>query len=618
MQHFGLFQLDTAEQCLWQQGTQIALPPKQFAVLRYLVEHPGRLISHDELLDAVWPETYVQPQVLRTYVLELRRILGDDARQPRFIQSLPKRGYRFISPVNVESGVQETQVAPQPARSGVARSEGIAGRAEELSSLQAHFDALQQDKRQIVFLTGETGIGKTALIDAFCRNVESMQGVAVVRGQCVQGFADREEYYPVMEALAELCAPPHAERMKPLLARIAPSWLALLDRQAPEGIAPTQERAMGDLCCALEMMAAETPLVLVLEDLHWADQATLDLVAALARRRVPARLMLVATIGPHHGEAVEMKRVKHNLRAHGFCAEIPLGPLRVAHLEALLRDMLEQDDLPQGLASVVHESSEGNPLFAIAMARHLQAQRFLVRRERDGVARWEARIPLRQMEAGVPEDLEQMIELEIEHLSPREQRVLEAGSLFNVAFPAWAVAAAMEEDLSAIEEACDALARRHSLVTRAGQDELPDGTCSSFYVFSHGLYREVLYQRQTLTLRARSHVRIAEQLRASFAGSEASVAREIAWHYEAGGQRARAIATLRDAARLAARRQAHGAATDVLEYALRIAGDLHATEREPATEGLHAELMEAKKATRHVKGPESAGPKKLDVFSTRS
>ena len=116
----------------------------------------------------------------------------------------------------------------------------------------------------------------------------------------------------------------------------------------------------------------------------------------------------------------------------------------------------------------MHESSEGNPLFATAMVRHLQESDFWFAGERDGVARWEARVPLRETEAGVPEELEQMIELEIEHLSPREQRVLEAGSLFSVAFPAWAVAAAMEDDMAAIEEACDALARRLSVINERG------------------------------------------------------------------------------------------------------------------------------------------------------
>ena len=75
MLQFGRFRLDTANECLWRGDEQIALSPRPFAVLRYLVEHPSRLITHDELLDKLWPDTFVQPQVLRTYVLELRRIL---------------------------------------------------------------------------------------------------------------------------------------------------------------------------------------------------------------------------------------------------------------------------------------------------------------------------------------------------------------------------------------------------------------------------------------------------------------------------------------------------------------------------------------------------------------
>ena len=82
MKQFGCFQLDTRNECLWQNGTRIGLTPKPFAVLRYLVENPQRLVTHDELLDKLWPETYVQPQVLRTYVLELRKLLGDQRREP--------------------------------------------------------------------------------------------------------------------------------------------------------------------------------------------------------------------------------------------------------------------------------------------------------------------------------------------------------------------------------------------------------------------------------------------------------------------------------------------------------------------------------------------------------
>jgi DNA-binding winged helix-turn-helix (wHTH) protein/tetratricopeptide (TPR) repeat protein len=99
MASFPPFRLDLVNQCLWRDGTRISLMPKPFAVLTYLVEHAGRLVTHEELLAAIWPDTFVQPEVLRRYILEIRRVLGDNAETPRFIQTFPKRGYQFIAPI---------------------------------------------------------------------------------------------------------------------------------------------------------------------------------------------------------------------------------------------------------------------------------------------------------------------------------------------------------------------------------------------------------------------------------------------------------------------------------------------------------------------------------------
>src|SRR6202453_3271186 len=114
MKQFGCFQLDTRNECLWQNGTRIGLTPKPFAVLRYLVENPQRLVTYDELLEKLWPETYVQPQVLRTYVLELRKLLGDQAESPRFIRTVPGRGYWFLG--QAEGGASYAAGVPQPGR----------------------------------------------------------------------------------------------------------------------------------------------------------------------------------------------------------------------------------------------------------------------------------------------------------------------------------------------------------------------------------------------------------------------------------------------------------------------------------------------------------------------
>src|ERR1700751_6274184 len=104
MRQFGTFRLDLRNECVSTGDEQLTLTPRPFSVLRYLVENPQRLVPHDELLEALWPETYVEPQVLRTYILELRKLLGDDPQAPQFIETIPKRGYRFLAPVTEIGG----------------------------------------------------------------------------------------------------------------------------------------------------------------------------------------------------------------------------------------------------------------------------------------------------------------------------------------------------------------------------------------------------------------------------------------------------------------------------------------------------------------------------------
>ena len=559
MKQFECFGLDTANQCLLRNGVPVDLAPKPFAVLRYLVENPDRLITHDEFLDALWPETYVQPQVLRTYMLDLRKVLGDDATQPRFIQTLPKRGYRFVASVTERSGNGSHPIA-EPAKREEKKPPAIVGREEELDCLNAQLRLLANGERRIAFVTGEAGIGKTALVDDFCWQLDP--SVRIARGQCIQGVGTREEYYPVTEALRQLCASPDGEVACRVLETKAPAWLALGREHGAvmsSAIRPAiQERTIGDICGALEELAAERPLVLIFEDLQWADDSTLHLISAVARRRARAKLMVIATccsrIGAIRPAEDPLQRLKEDLLMRRLCIEMPLHPLKKAAARALIGRELGQEELPPGLVDFVYQRSEGNPLFLIAIVEHMVAQRVLVRsatNARGPKGLWELDANFPEMEAGFPEQLARMVELEVERLSQDEQRMLEAASLMSVAFPAWAVAAALSKDPVEIEEACDGLARRVHFVVRAGQDELPDGTKSAFYVFAHGLYREVLYQRQATTRRARRHIRIAERLGELFAGREGNVAREIALHYEAAGDLERAASVLESAARQA-------------------------------------------------------------------
>jgi predicted ATPase/DNA-binding winged helix-turn-helix (wHTH) protein len=590
MKQFGCFQLDTRNECLWQNGKRIGLTPKPFAVLRYLVENPERLVTHDELLEKLWPETYVQPQVLRTYVLELRKLLGDSVQSPQFIRTVAGRGYWFLAQVEDDERYTADSARPQHGLQHGPQPGRIVGRRGECEQLNGLLQRATEGDRQVVFITGESGIGKTALIDLFCRQLCNQDQVCVARGQCVEGFAGKEAYYPVIEALGQLCSPNEGKKYVQMMRHKAPSWYAQLaplhsDGPAPMASAVRGERMLNEICDALEAIASEKTLVFVFEDLHWADLSTLDWISALARRRQAARLLLLASYRPAEVSTGQhpLKRLKQDLATHKLCTDVSLPPLEKDAVRQYLAQELnvqesEQETLPKGLASFVHQHCEGNPLFMIAMLEHLIARGFI--RQQAGV--WQLRSPLSEIDMGVPTALSEMIEMQIDRLDPADQRLLEAASLIGVIFPAWAAAAALDGDLEEIEDHYEQLTRRLHFLHPAGHDELPDGTQSAFYVFAHGLYREVLRARQSPARRAKRHLRVAEKLETLFAGRQLDISSELAMHFEAAAEWARAAQALCTAAGTAIQRGARDEGVQLTERALRLLENLSEPDRQAA------------------------------------
>jgi predicted ATPase len=512
MQQFGIYRLDLQNECLWQADKQLKLTPRPFSVLRYLVENPQRLVTHDELLEALWPETYVQPQVLRTYILELRKLLGDNPDEPQFIETIPKRGYRFLAPV-----------ANGTSSSTTSHAGSIVGRDSELGTLQAHLARARNGERPTVFITGDPGIGKTALIDTFSAQVVNTAKLRIARGQSLESFGGKESFYPVREALNSL-RHLEDEKARALLASAAPGWFSPNAASSP---------SLGEICEALETLSQTDALLLVFEDIHWADSSTLDLIAALARRRGRAKLMLLCSFRPSDIDAEHpLRLLEQDLLTSRRGEWLRLGPLTKQAVKEYLRRELITDALPSGLSSLIHQNSAGNPLFMIATLDHLRTQRILLS-EKGQVT---LSLPLDAIELGIPDALSGVIELQLDRLTDQDRLLLEAGSIYGTIFPAWAAAAALDRDVEAVEESYTALVRRVRLLSIAGQDELPGGTRSAFYVFAHALYREVLYARLPATRRAQWHLRIADRLRSMFAGQEANVAHEIAAHTEASAR----------------------------------------------------------------------------------
>jgi len=584
MEEFPPFRLDTANQCLWRRGNageqRVLLTPKAFAVLRHLVAHAGRLVTQDELLEAVWPDTFVQPEVLKYQIADIRGTLGDRARNSLFIETLPRRGYRFVAAVT-KGGPAEPSASPSPARSR------LVGRERALDRLRAYLRMAVKGQRQIVFVTGEPGIGKTALADEFQRQAAAGEpSLLIARGQCVEGYGGAEAYYPMLEALGHLCHGPGGKRVVEILAAQAPTWLvqfpALLKREQRQALQQeiqggTRERMLREIRQALDTLNLEAPLLFVFEDLQWVDPSTVDLISALARQRHAAKIMWIITMRPVDAVAPEhpLKRLKQDLLVHHLCQEITLAPLSEADVVEYLDAESLGVRLPEGFAELIHQHSEGNPLFMVATLDHM-AEHGQISREN---GKWRLKVPIEEMEIEVPETLRQMFESQIEHLTGEEQRTLEVASVNGVLFSASVSAIPATLDEGKFEDLCDELSRRHHMVRWAGSRQFPGGTVSVRYEFTHALYREVFYHRQTPGRRAKLHLRIGERLEELFSKHESEAAAELAGHFELGGNWQRAIKYLWLAADTAGRRFAFREGAAILDHALEVAGRLPEAER---------------------------------------
>ena len=285
---FDPFCLDLANVCLLKGSQTIKLRPKAFAVLDHLLGRAGQLVTKEELLDAVWPGTFVGEAVLKVAVRQVREALDDDPAAPRFIETAHRRGYRFIGEIagNVPAPASDRK-SSQPLAADF--SQRVVGRDAALSRLRSWMDKMLRGERQIVFVTGEAGIGKTALVDTFVRSIASDRNIRIVRGQCMEQYGTSEAYLPVLEAIGRLCR--EEGQVVDLLRVHAPMWLLQMpslvsapDREllSREVSGATRERMLREMGEALEALTSDLPLVLILEDLHWSDYSTLDLISYLA------------------------------------------------------------------------------------------------------------------------------------------------------------------------------------------------------------------------------------------------------------------------------------------------------------------------------------------------
>jgi DNA-binding winged helix-turn-helix (wHTH) protein/tetratricopeptide (TPR) repeat protein len=563
---FDAFTLDTANELLWKDSERIVLRPKTFALLRYLIEHPGQLETKQELLSALWEDLNIGDEALKHCVAEIRKALDDSARSPRYIETVFRRGYRFIGTTNakqISNGDSRAEVkrADQHPAAG---SPKLVGRQSELARLHHSLAKAIGGVRQVVFISGEQGIGKTSLVDAFLDTAneqsskpkaQSAARALIARGQCIKSHGAGEAYMPVLEAFTGLCGTPDRRRIAGILRRHAPLWLAQMPSQigtadlqklVQSTSGATRERMLREMAEALEILTAETPLILVLEDLQWSDFSTLDLISYWAQRRGPARLLLIGTFRPLEIMTNDhpLRSVKDDLQTRQLGEEISLPSLDKTAIGEYLGRRFRDHRFPSEMAFWIQQRTGGSPLFMVNMLDHMESHGFIIRHGRY----WELNTTLENAALSVPPTIQQTIERQMERCTPQEKRLLMAGSVEGVEFSVTGVAAALGEKVDRSEERCRRLAERRQFLQPAGFHRMEDGRQTACYSFTHVLYQNTCYQLLPDDLRVRLHRRLAEYMEETNGAGRLRPDARLAMHFDRGMEQGRALKYYRQAA----------------------------------------------------------------------
>ncbi len=530
---FGDFELDANGYKLRREGSEVPLQPKVFDAIRYLVEHHDRVVRKEELLEALWPGEHVNETAVPWTISRARKALGQgpDAKDP--IETVRGRGYRFTADVT-----QQQPATPGPASSKVLRldkdapsspwmaatmlamptNDPFVGRSEPMERLLGALHGARSGRGRLCLLTGEAGIGKTRCVSEFASVARRLR-LGVASGRCLEG-GRTAAFWPWVQVLRDalgedLLSPQLKLEVRSLLSELVPRsdvFEMPIDPDASNGFG-ARFWVLEKLSRHLLKSGETTPRVILLEDVHWADEASLDLLGFLAAELSQVSVLVVATARetlPPGSEA--WAKILPRL---GPCERIELAALKPKDVETYVAEVTGLD-LPAEIHSTVYTKSAGNPLFLQESVRLLTACC-----ERDGIS------ALRTDDIRVPGVARDVLRARLTGLAAETCEALEVacviGQEFELPVLQGALGAAGERLLVALDEATRA--RIVAPRPRAGT-----------YGFVHETIREALYEELAAAVRVDLHRRVAESIEARLVGDLR--ANDLAYHYYHGLPRA--------------------------------------------------------------------------------
>ena len=492
----------------------------------------------------------------------------------------------------VDRALSALVVSGAPSELPAAWTWPIVHREPELAILESSLRWAEQGAGGFVCVAGEPGIGKTTLIEDFLASpAVTSRNCLIVRGHCSERLGATEAYLPIIDALHDFLRSHAQDAVGRLLKVAGPTWHTQIVAPAPSENLPgpfdatraaSQPALLREFRSVLAEISRLAPVVVFLDDVHWVDASTVDLLAHLARHIQSMRVLVIVTyrptellLGPHpfHG-------LKLELQTRGVCQEIAVSFLARDDIDRYLKLAFPGHAFADDFAEFIHARTEGNALFVVDLLRYLKERKVVAEVQ----GRWRLAHDLPDVLRDLPGSVRSMIQRKLERLSEGDRRLLSAASVQGTEFDSLVVARALELDSADVEERLAELDRIHGLVRTLREHEFPDRTLTLRYQFVHVLYQQALYNDLPPTRRASLACSVARELERHHGADHPEAAGELACLYEVGRDFERAARQFWLAALNDARVFAHREAVVLARRGLELLAGLPATEEKALLE----------------------------------
>jgi tetratricopeptide (TPR) repeat protein len=521
-----------------------------------------------------------------------RALAALDAPLRRALAKAPAQ--RYASAREMADALRATARVVDAGAPSTAR-DAFVGREAELAWLDERFAAAVAGSGSVVFVTGERGVGKTALVGEFVRRVRAGTSPATfVAGRCIEAPGPGEPFQPFLDALGRLLTTHARDYASGLLRTYAPTICV----QMPAGVladpdgslhrqaaGATKDRVIREAADFMKAAGRGYPIVFLLEDLQWADPTSVDLLHHLGCRIARQRALILGTFRHADVDAANppLKRCALDLVARGAARELTLGALTPEDVEAYLEARFPSHRFPAGLARAVHARTEGLALFVRSLVEVLVERGDVVR----GDQGWALAGPVEALNLEPIKGLQDLVRQQLEGLSRAEREILEVASVAGRDFLSPVIADLVGRGERQVEEDLRRLCRVRRLIVEGGEEALPDGTLATRYRFAHALYQAVLREDLVATRRLELHRQVAARLQHHWGREAPRLGAEIARHCEEGRDFEGAVRFRGHAGDNAASIYAYAEAEEHYDWAFRLAERLPPQIRRPALIELH-------------------------------